>query len=101
MFLILIVNFYNSNIDYFCQRGIDFCFVFPGKQLKAEIVRRLTLRGNPDETIKANTDKFDEFYDQNVKEEKSKLHYEMKKNEYLEEIVQKFGIKLKNFLPKQ
>lgn len=81
-------------IDYFVNNGIRFCFVFPGKQMKDEIVRRLTVRGNPAETIKNNGEQLDEFYDANIKENKSVLHYEFKKNEYLEDIIQKFGINL-------
>ena len=52
------------------------------------------MRGNPEETVKSNEEMFFEYYNSNVKESKSILHYEFKKDEYLEDIIQKFGIKL-------
>ena len=53
-------------------------------------------RNNPQETIKQSSDMFEDFYTSNIKENKSVVHYEFDKDEYLEDIVfQKFNYKIK------
>ena len=53
-------------------------------------------RNNPQETIKQNSDMFEDFYTSNIKENKSVVHYEFDKDEYLEDIVfRKFNYKIK------
>ena len=53
-------------------------------------------RNNPQETIKQASDMFEDFYASNIKENKSVVHYEFDKDEYLEDIVfQKFNYKIK------
>ena len=52
-------------------------------------------RNNPQETINQTSDMFEDFYMRNIKENKSVVHYEFDKNEYLEDIVfQKFNYKI-------
>ncbi len=91
---ILIAAPHSETIDYLINHNLKFCFVYPSFDMKDEIVRRLKMRGNPEETVKSNEEMFFEYYNSNVKESKSILHYEFKKDEYLEDIIQKFGIKL-------
>lgn len=78
-------------IDYLVKNNIKFCFVFPGIDMKAQIVKRLRERGNPEETVKNNEEMFDYFYQENIKENKSVLHYEFGADEFLEHILLKFG----------
>ena len=52
-------------------------------------------RNNPQEIINQISDMFEDFYMRNIKENKSVVHYEFDKNEYLEDIVfQKFNYKI-------
>lgn len=66
------------------------------KTIKQEIINRMIRRNNPQETIKQASDMFEDFYASNIKENKSVVHYEFDKDEYLEDIVfQKFNYKIK------
>lgn len=80
-----------ETIDYLVKNNIRFCFVFPDKQMKQELVRRMEQRGTPYQTIKNDDDKFYDYYVSNHLENKSVLHYEFGKNEYLEDILKKFN----------
>ena len=77
--------------DYFKSRNMKFVFIFPSRNMKEEIKRRMKQRGNDDAFIKENDDKFEEFYKFNRKENQSVLHYEAEPGEYLSEILKKFG----------
>ena len=80
-------------IDYLVSRNIKFAFVFQGKDMKQEQIERMKRRGNSDELIKQNAEMFDIFYEMNINENKSVVHYEFGKGEYLEHILKKFGCK--------
>lgn len=57
-------------------------FKFVYKTVKQEIIKQLS-------------DMFEDFYTSNVKENKSIVHYEFDKDEYLEDIIfQKFNFKV-------
>lgn len=90
---ILIAAPHPEVIDYFVDKGIRFAFVFQDKSMKEEIRRRLTERGNPQSTIDKNVNNFEYFYKMNCRENKSVVHYKFKKDEYLEDIIKKFGYK--------
>ena len=81
-------------IDYLVNNNIKFAFVFQGKDMKQEQIERMRRRGNSENLIKQNSEMFDKFYEMNINENKSVVHYEFGKNEFLEDIVIKFGYKL-------
>ena len=80
-------------IEYLISRNIKFAFVFPCKNMKEKLIERMQKRGNSQKFIDENANMFDEFYKQNKEENKSAVHYEFRKDEYLEDIVKKFGYK--------
>ena len=61
--------------------------------MKEELAERFYHRGNSQDVIKENSDKFEEYRISNCKENKSAVHYEFHKGEYLEDIIKKFGFK--------
>ena len=92
----LILAPHDECIKYLTENNIKFCFVFPKKTIKQEILNRMTRRNNPQETVKQTSDMFEDFYTSNIKENKSVVHYEFDKDEYLEDIVfRKFNYKIK------
>lgn len=80
-------------IDYLVENNIRFCFVYADESMREELVRRFESRGNSQELIKSNDDMFETFLESNRKESKSVVHYAFKKDEYLEDILVKFGYK--------
>lgn len=80
-------------IDYLVLNNIKFAFVFQGKDMKSEQMERMKRRGNSDELIKQNAEMFDKFYEMNIKENKSVIHYEFGKDEFLENIIKNFDYK--------
>lgn len=78
-------------IDYFVKNNIRFCFVYPNENMKKEISRRMKLRGNSQKFIQENENLFAEFLKSNREENKSVVHYVFGQNEFLEEILKKFG----------
>lgn len=91
---ILIAAPHSEVIEYFVENDIKFAFVYQNKNMKNEIERRFNQRGTPQETIDKNISNFENFYKQNQKENKSVVHYEFGPNEYLESIIEKFGVTL-------
>ena len=87
----LIAAPHQEAIDYLVKNNIKFAFVFQKKNMKDEIEKRMTNRGNPQSTIKENIDMLDEFYIKNTNENISVVHYEFGENEYLEDIIKLFG----------
>ena len=87
---ILIAAPHPEAIDYLMANDIKFCFVYPNKEMKEEIAKRMTVRGNPESTVKENDDKFFEYYQSNVKENRCSTKYEFGQGEYLEDILRKF-----------
>ena len=78
-------------IDYLVNNNIKFCFVYADASMREELVRRFKQRGNSQELIKSNDDMFETFVKSNREENKSVVHYAFKKDEYLEDILVKFG----------
>ena len=91
---ILIAAPHPEAIEYLIQNNIKFCFVYPGKGMKKEVVKRLKERGNPEETVKENEELFEKYYESNKKENRSVINYEFGEGEYLEDIIKKFSYKL-------
>ncbi len=89
----LIVAPHPEAIDYLVSRNIKFAFVFQGKDMKQEQTERMRKRGNSEDLIKQNAEMFDKFYEMNKKENKSVVHYEFGKEEFLEDIIKKFCYK--------
>ncbi len=89
----LIAAPHSESYEYFALRNIRFCFVYPSISAREEIKKRMIERGNSKEMIKENDDKFVGFYNENKKENRSVLNYEFKEDEYLSQIVKKFGAK--------
>lgn len=79
--------------DYFKSRNIKFVFIYPSKDMRQEIKKRMEDRGNDKEFVKENDDMFEQFYKSNREEKQSTIHYEAQKGEFLSDIIKKFGIK--------
>lgn len=79
--------------QYLTKRKIKFCFIFPNDNIKDEVIRRLKIRGNSDEILQENMKNFETFQLQNKQEKNSVIHYLYTKDEYLEDILKKFGCK--------
>ena len=91
---ILILAPHPEAIEYLVKRNIKFAFVYQNKDMKEELENRMRKRGNAENVVKYFSDMFDDFYEKNIKENKSVLHYEFGKDEYLEDIIKLFGIEL-------
>lgn len=92
----LILAPHDDCIQYLIDNNIKFCFVYPKITMKQEIINRMTKRNNPQETINQNADMFETFYHNNSKENKSVVHYQFDKDEYLEDIIfKKFNYTIK------
>ena len=81
-------------VEYLVKNNIKFAFLYYSKDMKAEFEKRMRDRGNPEKTIKAFVDLYDEYYEKDLRENQSVLHYEFGADEYLEDIIKKFGYKL-------
>lgn len=92
---VLICAPHPETTDFLVENGIRFCFIHPNKNMKQEILERFQNRNNPETTTKENDDMFYEFYEKNVNENQSVVHYEFGKGEYLEDIMLKFGYDFK------
>ena len=89
---ILICAPHPEAIDYLVNNNIKFCFVYAKEDMRQELIRRMTIRGNSSKVIKENDDMFCQFAKSNRQENKSVVHYQFSKNEYLEDILKKFGL---------
>ena len=87
----LIASPHPEAVDYLINNNIRFCFVYADDSMREELVRRFKVRGNSDKVIKSNDDMFDTFVKSNKEENKSVVHYAFTKDEYLEDILVKFG----------
>ena len=88
---VLICAPHDEAANYLIDRKIRFCFVFPKDDMKDEILLRLKNRGNSKEILQENMKNFEIFQKENKQENKSVLHYQFGKDEYLEDILKKFG----------
>ncbi|MBO7508246.1 MAG: hypothetical protein J6T39_01200 [Clostridia bacterium] len=89
----LIVAPHPEAIEYLVKRNIKFAFVYQNKNMRKELVRRMTARGNSPKVLKEFDDMFDYFFEKNINENQSVVHYEFGEDEYLEDIIKKFGYK--------
>lgn len=80
-------------IEYFIKNNIKFCFVYPDETMKEEITKRMKQRFNPQKFIEENENMFEEYLIKNEKEDKSVVHYKFGQNEFLMDIIKKFGYK--------
>lgn len=90
--MILIAAPHPESFEYFESRNIKFCFVYPDKNAKGKLKKRFESRNNPSDFIKENYDLFDDFYISNRKDTKAAVHYEFNGDEYLSDILRKFGL---------
>ena len=90
---ILILAPHPEAIDYLIKNNIKFAFVYQNKDMRQELENRMRKRGNSEKVIKEFSDLFEFFYDKNKNENQSVVHYEFGKDEYLEDILKKFGYK--------
>lgn len=88
---ILIAAPHPEAVEYLKKRGLKFAFVYQAEDMKYEIKRRMIVCGNPANVVKEMTDQFNFFLNKNKNESDSVVKYKFSKNEYLEEIVKKFG----------
>ena len=89
---VLILAPHPEAVNFLLDNNIKFCFVYPNKNMKEEIKNRMIRRNNPEQTIKENDDMFYEFYKSNSNESRSVVNYEFGEDEYLEDILRKFGL---------
>ena len=78
--------------DYFQSRDIRVCFIFPNETMREEVKKRFVERGNPQRFIKENDEMFDNFVKSNEEESRVAMKYAFRKDEYLENILKKFGL---------
>ena len=89
---VLILAPHPETVNFLLENNIKFCFVYPNKNMKEEIKNRMVRRNNPEHVVKENDDKFYEFFESNSNESRSVVNYEFGKDEYLEDILRKFGL---------
>ena len=90
---ILIAAPHPEAIDYLVKRGIKFAFVYQAKDMKEELASRMKVRGNSQKTIDELIGEFEYFYQKNINENQSVVKYVFGKDEFLENIIKKFGYK--------
>lgn len=79
-------------VDMICKNHIPYCFIYFSHDCKEEIVRRLRQRGNSEEFIERMIGPFEEFYKSNVEDERPAFKIELKKGEYIADVMKKiFG----------
>lgn len=88
---ILIAAPHSEATDYLVKRGIKFAFVYQARDMKDELERRMKVRGNSQKAIDELIGPFEYFYQKNVNENQSVVKYEFGKDEYLQDILKKFG----------
>ena len=87
----LIASPHTEAFEYFVSRNIPFAFVYQKDDIKDEIIRRMKQRGNPQIMIDEIIKMFDLYCKMNKEENRSVIHYVFGKDEYLEDIMKKFG----------
>ena len=92
----LIAAPHHEAIDYLVKNDIKFCFIYPQDDLKEELKRRMEVRGNQENVVTENYNDFERYLVSNQKENKSVVHYRFGKDEYLEDILVKFGYEFKS-----
>ena len=80
-------------VEYLVKRNVRFAFVYQSKDMKEVLVERMKQRGNSEKIIQDIADNFDFYYNKNVNENDSVVHYEFGKDEFLIDIIKKFGYK--------
>lgn len=77
--------------EYFESRNIKFCLVYANHDMQKEIEKRMLARGNSEKVTKENFDLFETYYEGNIKDSRAEAKYAFGPNEYLEDILVKFG----------
>lgn len=84
---------HGESYDYLKSRNMKFCLVYANERMQKEIERRMLIRGNSDSVTKENFDLFETFYEGNIQDTRPDVKYAFDKDEYLEDIIKKFGYK--------
>ena len=90
---ILVAAPHPESFDYLDSRGIKYCFVYPDKDARAALKQRFESRNNPESFIRENDEAFDDFLISNRQNKRAVVHYEFSGDEYLTDILQRFGVK--------
>lgn len=90
----LIASPHPELIDFLIINNIKYCFVYPSISTKPEMIKRWKERGNTEEFIETNSKNIDIWYEQNIADTRPAVHYEIKTNEFLADVVAKAGAKL-------
>lgn len=91
---ILICSPHSEIMNYLKEHNIKFCYVYQNSNMKEELKNRMIARGNAMSWIQENYELFDEYCKIGERESDSVIKYKFSHNEYLEDIVKNFGIKL-------
>lgn len=90
---LLIAAPHPESFDYFQSRGIKFGYIYADEGMKEELSRRYVQRGNSEALVKEQEELFEFFLEGNKKENRAEIKYAFGKDEYLEDILKKFGLK--------
>lgn len=91
---IILIAPHSEIIDFFINKNESMCFVYPELSMKEEMIARFFNRGNSKNFIEENTDVFEKFYNENIKDNKAKYHIVLKEKEYLSDVLIKEGYTL-------
>ena len=80
--------------EYFGNRNIPVCLVYPAGNTRKELAKRLRARGNPKKTVQefAGEKEFGFFTRYNTQDKRPAVKYEFTSNEFLEDIVKNFKV---------
>ena len=89
---ILLLSYQEKILNYIINNNIPYCLVYPAKELSHEYAQRMKDRGNTDEFVHNMTDIdiWNEFYKQNSTNPYATYKIELKKGQYLSDIIDIF-----------
>ena len=87
----VLLSYHEKILNYVKQNSIPYCLVFKGLECKDEIIERMRVRGNPEKFIEVYDDnqRWKEFYEINLNDKDATFKIELKKGEYLSDLVDK------------
>ncbi len=89
---IIIASPHPEFYKFFLDRKIPFCLVYADKCMKDELTRRYRMRGNNEKLVTEFAKLFEEHYEDNKNDTRPNVKYAFTKDEYLEDILNKFNV---------